>query len=156
SSEAPTLTHNTAPGKKSATSTPTNKPVLTATSTTPVSTPTQRSTPNPKDKRKTFTFVESQPVLVGSFAAGQFINRSINSNGLQIELYALPGSEGRLEEFGKEISQIFNFYTTKFGAYNFGNRFVVAEVDDDTLQTYSTAGTNFLAHKVLTTDRDLP
>ena len=156
SSEAPTLTHTTAPAKKSATSTSASKPVPVATNSAPVSTTAQRSAPNPKDKRKTFTFVESQPVLVGSFAAGQFINRSINANGLQVDLYALPGSEGRLEEFGKEIAQIFNFYNTKFGQYNFGNRFVVAEVDDDTLQTYSTAGINFLAHKVLTTDRDLP
>jgi tetratricopeptide (TPR) repeat protein len=147
SPEAPT----TAPAKKSAA----NKPIPVATtSAAPLNART--SVPNPKDKRKTFTFVESQPVLVGSFAAGQFINRSINANGLQVDLYALPGSEGRLEEFGKEIAQIFNFYNTKFGGYNYGNRFVVAEVDDDTLQTYSTAGINFLAHKILTTEKDLP
>ena len=151
SPEAPT----TAPAKKSAASSATNKPIPVAT--TSAAPPTAgHSAPNPKDKRKTFTFVESQPVLVGSFAAGQFINRSINANGLQVDLYALPGSEGRLEEFGKEIAQIFNFYNTKFGGYNYGNRFVVAEVDDDTLQTYSTAGINFLAHKILTTEKDLP
>ncbi len=160
-SETPTLmqspSRNPAPAKKSATATPTvSKPIPIATTSAPTAPPTQRPAPNPKDKRKTFTFVEAQPVLVGSFAAGQFINRSINANGLQVDLYALPGSEGRLEEFGKEISQIFNLYTTKFGQYNFGNRFVVAEVDDDTLQTYSAAGINFLAHKVLTTDRDVP
>ena len=45
-------------------------------------------TPAPtKDGRKTFTFVETQPVLPGSFAAGQFINRTINSAGLQVDLF---------------------------------------------------------------------
>src|ERR1044071_122351 len=51
-----------------------------------------------KDGRKTFTFVETQPVLPGSFAAGQFISKTITSAGLQGELNVLPGSEGRLQE----------------------------------------------------------
>src|SRR5689334_21646555 len=34
-----------------------------------------------KDGRKTFTFVETQPVLPGFFAAGQFILKTINSTG---------------------------------------------------------------------------
>jgi aminopeptidase N len=112
--------------------------------------------PGPNDKRKTFTFVETQPALIGSFAAGQFITRTINSGGLQIDLYALPGSESRLEEYGKEVAQILSVYNSKFGPYAFGNRFVVAEVDDETLSTYSGPGITFLAHKLIATDRDLP
>ena len=38
-----------------------------------------------KDGRPTFTFVETQPTLPGSFAAGQFITKTINSGGLQID-----------------------------------------------------------------------
>jgi aminopeptidase N len=109
-----------------------------------------------KDKRKTYIFVETQPVLIGSFAAGQFISRTINSGGMQIDLYAYPGSEGRLEDYGKEVAQIFQVYNSKFGQYGFGNRFVVAEVDDDTLETYSGPGIAFLSHKMISTDRDLP
>jgi tetratricopeptide (TPR) repeat protein len=112
--------------------------------------------PNANDKRKTYTFVETQPALVGSFAAGQFITRTINSGGMQVDLYALPGSEGRLEEYGKEISQILQVYNAKFGQYAFGNRFVIAEVDDETLNTYSGPGVAFLAHKMISTDRELP
>jgi aminopeptidase N len=68
-------------------------------SSTPVAPVTQ------KDK-KVFTFVATQPVLPGSFAAGQFITRTINSGGVQVDLFVLPGSEGRLEELGKETAQI--------------------------------------------------
>lgn len=110
----------------------------------------------PNDKRKTFTFVETQPALVGSFAAGQFITRTINSGGMQVDLYALPGSEGRLEEYGKEAAQVLQVYNTKFGQYAFGNRFVIAEVDDETLNTYSGPGVAFLSHKMIATDRDIP
>lgn len=111
---------------------------------------------NPKDKRKTYTFVETQPVLTGSFAAGQFITRTINSNGMQVDLYAYPGSESRLEEYGQEVAQILQVYNNKFGQYDFGNRFVVAEVDDETLGTYSGPGVAFLAHKNIASERELP
>ena len=109
-----------------------------------------------KDGRKTFTFVETQPVLPGSFAAGQFINRTITSAGLQVDLFVLPGSESRLNEFGQEIAQILQFYNTRFGPYHYAPRYVIAEVDDETLDTYSAAGIGFLAHRMLVSERELP
>lgn len=111
---------------------------------------------DPNDKRRTFTFVESQPALTGSFAAGQFITRSVNTGGIQVELFALPGGEGRLEEFGTEAAQIFQTYNAKFGPYAFGNRYVIAEVDDETLETYSASGALFLSNKILANDREIP
>ncbi|HEX8090128.1 MAG TPA: M1 family aminopeptidase, partial [Blastocatellia bacterium] len=109
-----------------------------------------------KDGRSTFTFVETQPVLPGSFAAGQFITRTINSAGMQIDLYVLPGSEARVQEFGQEIAQILQFYNTRFGQYALGSRYVMAEVDDETLEAYSGAGIAFLTHKTLVSDKPLP
>ena len=109
-----------------------------------------------KDGRKTFNFVERQPVLPGSFAAGQFINRTIRSGGIDIDLNVLPGSDAHLEEFGKELAQIVQYYNTKFGPYAFGTRYVVAEIDDETLDTYSGPGITFLSHKMLVADRSVP
>lgn len=109
-----------------------------------------------KDGRSTFTFVETQPVLPGSFAAGQFITRTINSGGMQIDIYVLPGSEARAQEFGQEVAQILQYYNTRFGQYALGNRYVVAQVDDETLDTYSGSGIAFLPHKMLASDKPLP
>jgi aminopeptidase N len=109
-----------------------------------------------KDGRMTFTFVETQPVLPGSFAAGQFITRTINSAGMQVDLYVLPGSEARIQEFGQEIAQILQFYNTRLGQYALGSRFVLAEVDDDTLESYSGAGIAFLGHKTLVSEKAIP
>ncbi len=109
-----------------------------------------------KDGRKTFTFVETQPVLPGSFAAGQFITKTINTGGMQLDLAVLPGSEGRLQEFGQEIAQIVQFYNGRFGPFLLGTRFVVAEIDDDTLDYYSGAGIAFIAHKTLVSDKPIP
>src|SRR5713226_4779783 len=109
-----------------------------------------------RDNRKTFTFVETQPVLPGSFAAGQFITRTISSGGMQLDLAVLPGSEARLQEFGQEIAQILQFYNDRFGQYMLGTRYVVTEVDDETLDYYSGSGIVFIAHKTLTSDKPLP
>lgn len=109
-----------------------------------------------KDGRRSFTFVETQPVLPGSFAAGQFITKTINTGGMQLDINVLPGSESRLQEFGQEIAQILQFYNNRFGPYQLGSRFVVAEVDDETLDYYSGAGIAFIAHKTLTSDKPLP
>ena len=113
------------------------------------------ATPN-KDGRKSFRFVETQPVLPGSFAAGQFITKTINSGGMQLDLAVLPGSEAHLQEFGQEIAQIVQFYNTKFGPMMLGSRFVVAEIDDDTLDYYAGAGIELISHKNLVNDKVLP
>jgi aminopeptidase N len=109
-----------------------------------------------KDGRRSFTFVETQPTLPGSFGAGQFITKTINMAGMQLDINVLPGSEGRLQEFGQEVAQILQFYNTRFGPYMLGSRFVVAEADDETLDYYSGAGIAFIAHKTLTSDKPLP
>jgi aminopeptidase N len=109
-----------------------------------------------KDGRKTFTFVETQPVLPGSFAAGQFITKTINASGMQLDLAVLPGSEGRIQEFGQEIAQIIQFYNSKFGPFMLGSRFVVAEIDDETLDYYAGAGIAFIPHRTLVSDKLLP
>ncbi|HEY9233207.1 MAG TPA: M1 family aminopeptidase, partial [Blastocatellia bacterium] len=40
--------------------------------------------------------------------------------------------------------------------YAYGNRYVVAQVDDETLDTYSAAGITFLPHKSLASEKSLP
>lgn len=109
-----------------------------------------------KDGRKSFSFVETQPVLPGSFAAGQFITKTINSSGMQLDISVLPGSEARLQEFGQEIAQIVQFYNSRFGPFLLGSRFVIAEIDDETLEYYSGAGIGFIPHRTLISDKPLP
>jgi aminopeptidase N len=106
--------------------------------------------------KKVFKFVETKPVLVGSFAAGQFINRKLRSGGIDVDVNVLPGSDNRIEEFAKEIALIMQFYSSKFAPYPFGDKLEVAEVDNETLETYTGTGILFLSHRLLVSERDLP
>ena len=112
--------------------------------------------PSPKEGATRFHFVHRQPVLVGNFAAGQYINRNLRFGNYEIQFYAKPGSEGRINSYAELMGQVLEFYSKQYGTPLFGNRLVVAQVDDESLDTYSGPGIVFLASKLFDSSRPLP
>ena len=88
-------------------------------------------------------------MLIGNFAAGQYINRNLRFGNYEIQFYAKPGSEGRINGYAELMGQVLEFYSKQYGAPLFGTRLVVAQVDDDSLDTYSGPGIIFLASKIV-------
>jgi tetratricopeptide (TPR) repeat protein len=111
---------------------------------------------SPKDGATRFHFVHRQPVLIGNFAAGQYINRNLRFGKYEIQFYAKPGSEGRINGYAEMMGQVLEFYSKQYGAPIFGTRLVVAQVDDDSLDTYSGPGIIFLAAKLFDSSRPVP
>lgn len=111
---------------------------------------------SPKDGATRFRFVHRQPVLIGDFAAGQYINRNLRFGNYEIQFYAKPGSEGRINGYAEMMGQVLEFYSKRYGAPIFGTRLVVAQVDDDSLDTYSGSGIIFLASKLFDSSRPMP
>jgi len=96
-----------------------------------------------------YSFINKNPRLPGTFAASRYITRTIKSGAMEIEFFVKPGSESVIDSFGAEAAQIFAFYNSKFGPYAFGNRYLIAEVDNETLPTYTMAGTTLVAQRLL-------
>lgn len=111
---------------------------------------------SPKDGATRFHFVHRQPELIGNFAAGQYINRNLRFGNYEIQFYAKPGSEGRINGYAEMMGQVLEFYSKQYGAPIFGTRLVVAQVDDDSLDTYSGPGIIFLAAKLFDSARPVP
>src|ERR1044072_4239907 len=109
-----------------------------------------------KDGATRFHFVHRQPVLIGNFAAGQYINRNLRFGKYEIQFYAKPGSESRINGYAELMGQVLEFYTKYYGNPLFGTRLVVAQTDDDTLDTYSGPGMLFLASKMFNSNRPMP
>jgi len=109
-----------------------------------------------KDGATRFHFVHRQPVLIGNFAAGQYINRNLHFGNYEIQFYAKPGSEGRINSYAEMMGQVLEFYSKQYGAPIFGARLVVAQVDDESLDSYSGPGIIFLASKLFDSSRSLP
>ena len=111
---------------------------------------------SPKDGATRFHFVHRQPELIGNFAAGQYINRNLRFGNYELQFYAKPGSEGRINGYAEMMGQVLEFYSKQYGAPSFGTRLVVAQVDDDSLDTYSGSGIIFLASKLFDSSRPVP
>ena len=109
-----------------------------------------------KDGTVRYRFVHRQPVLIGNFAAGQYINRDLRFGNYHIQFFAKPGSEGRINSYAELMGQVLEFYSKQYGAPLFGNRLVVVQVDDDSLDTYSGAGIIFLASRLFDSSRPMP
>jgi tetratricopeptide (TPR) repeat protein len=112
--------------------------------------------PSPKDGSTRFHFVHRQPELIGNFAAGQYINRNLRFGRYEIQFYAKPGSEGRIDGYAEMMGQVLEFYSKQYGAPLFGSRLVIVQVDDDSLDTYSGSGIIFLASKLFDSSRPMP
>src|SRR5258705_2928854 len=57
--------------------------------------------PVPKDGVVRYRFVHRQPVLIGNFAAGQYINKNLRFGNYDLRLYAMPGNEKRIDAFAE-------------------------------------------------------
>jgi aminopeptidase N len=112
--------------------------------------------PDPKLGAVRYKFVHRNPVLIGNFAAGQYINKNLRYQGYDLQLYAMPGSEKRLETFAELTGRVLEFYSKQYGKPLFGNRLVVVQIDDESLDAYSGPGMIFLSTKMFDPSRPVP
>jgi aminopeptidase N len=112
--------------------------------------------PSPKEGAIRYRFVHRQPVLIGNFAAGQYINKNLTFGNYQLQLYALPGSEKRIDAFAELTGRVLEFYTKSYGKPLFGNRLVIVQIDDESVDTYSGPGMVFLSAKMFDPTRPVP
>ena len=112
--------------------------------------------PAPKEGAVRYRFVHRQPVLIGNFAAGQYINKNLTFGKYQLQLYAMPGSEKRIDAFAELTGRVLEFYSKQYGAPLFGNKLVIVQIDDESLDAYSGPGIVYLSSKMFDTSRPLP
>jgi aminopeptidase N len=113
-------------------------------------------TPTGKDGNTRFRFVHKQPALIGNIAAGQYITRSLRFGGYELQFFVKPGSENRLDRYGELMGNALQAYTQAYGNPTFGTRIAIAQIDDESLDTYSGLGMVFLAAKMFDPSRPVP
>jgi aminopeptidase N len=103
-----------------------------------------------------YHFVHTQPALIGNIAAGPYIIKSLRFGNYEIQFYALPGSENRINSYGELMGKALEVYTERYGAPSFGTRLIVAQTDDFSLEAYAAPGMMFLASKLFDPSRPVP
>jgi tetratricopeptide (TPR) repeat protein len=116
--------------------------------------PVPSTDPKTKEEFTTFAFTCSKPVLPGSLAAAKYILRTSNRGGFTVDFYVKAGDEKWADHAIDVISKHLEYYSSKFGRYAFGNRLVIAETDEETLDTYSGPGVIFISPRALTSGID--
>ncbi len=102
-----------------------------------------------------FHFVESRPALIGNFAYGKFTTRSMRSGDYDIQFYTKPGHDQIMAEFGETIGKALEYYTKKFGPAAMGKKLVIAQIDDESLDFYSSLGMLFISDRQFDQLRDV-
>jgi aminopeptidase N len=111
-------------------------------------------TPQPDKNGVTrFRFVSKQPVLVGNFVAGQYVAKTLRMGRYELQFFVKPGSESRITNYGELMGHALEFYTNAYGNAAFGTRLIIAQTDDETMETYSGPGMLFLASKLFDSTR---
>ncbi len=116
----------------------------------PAAKPAQPAAPpaNRDANVQTLTIAETTPVFPGSIAAAPYLVVPVlSSTSTSVEVFALPGSERAAEQIAEEASEILDFYGRTFGPYAFGKRFVIAQIDDQSLPSLNGAGVLMLSNE---------
>ncbi len=114
----------------------------------------QPTTGIPTGNKTAYTFISTKPILPGNYVAAQYIAKPYNFGGLTVDVYAKVGDEKWADRVADVVGKHLEYYSSKFGAYAYGNRLVVAETDDETLEAYSGAGILFLSTKAFATGNE--
>jgi tetratricopeptide (TPR) repeat protein len=110
--------------------------------------------PKTKEEFSSYTFTSLKPNLPGNFAAAKYIVRSTNFSGFAVDFYVKAGDEKWADHASQVIGKHLEYYSSKFGRYAYGNKLIVAETDEETLETYSGSGIMFVSPRALTSGID--
>jgi tetratricopeptide (TPR) repeat protein len=102
-----------------------------------------------------YRFVQSKPALVGNLAYGKYATRTLNIGGYELQFFTKPGSDQQVIGYGETLGKALEYYTTKFGEPAMGKRLIVVQIDDESLDYYSSQGMLFIADRHFTQAREI-
>ena len=92
-----------------------------------------------------YRFVQSKPGLVGNFSYGKFVNKTLRFGEYELQFFTRPGNDAAVAAYGETLGNALEFYTKKYGAADMGKRLIVTQIDDESLDFYSSQGMLFIS-----------
>lgn len=102
-----------------------------------------------------FRFTQMKPGLVGNFAYGKFATRSLKMGDYELQFNTKPGFDNLVQDYGETLGKALEFYTKKFGNADFGKKLIVAQIDDESLDFYSSMGMLFVSSRQFESGREI-
>ena len=102
-----------------------------------------------------YRFVQSKPALIGNLAYGKYMQKNLNIGGYELQFFTRPGSDQLVIGYGETLGKALEFYTKKFGDADFGKKLIIVQIDDESLDFYSSQGMLFIADRQFEQARDI-
>ena len=102
-----------------------------------------------------FRFVQTRPALVGNFAYGKYIAKTLRMGEFELQFYSRVGQDNRVPGYAETLGNALADYTKRFGASDAGKRLLVAQIDDESLDFYSSLGMLFIASRQFEEGREI-
>ncbi|HKP71119.1 MAG TPA: M1 family aminopeptidase [Pyrinomonadaceae bacterium] len=100
-----------------------------------------------------FRFTQSG--LVGNLAYGKYTLRSPNIGGYSLQFFSRPGTDQQVISYAETLGKALEFYTKKWGEPASGKQLIVVQIDDESLEYYSSTGMLFIADRQFEQARDI-
>jgi len=94
-----------------------------------------------------YRFVQSKPGLVGNFSFGKFATKSLRFGEYELQFFTQPGNDVLIANYGETLGKALEFYTRKYGPAEMGKRLIVTQIDDESLDFYSSLGMLFISNR---------
>jgi len=101
-----------------------------------------------------YRFVQNKPALVGNFAYDKYTTRSLRFGDYELQFYTKAANDQLVSQYAETLGKALDFYTKKYGAPNGGKKLIVAQIDDDSLEYYTSQGMIFMASRLFDESRD--
>lgn len=102
-----------------------------------------------------FRFVQSKPGLPGNFAYGRFAPRTMRVKDIELQFYAKPGSDAQITSYGETLGKALDDYSKRFGLADSGKKLIVVQIDDESLDFYSSLGMLFIGNRQFEEGREI-
>lgn len=100
-----------------------------------------------------FRFTQTKPGLVGNFAYGKYAQRTLRIGEYELQFNTRPGFDTLVQDYGETLGKALEYYTKKFGNADFGKKLIVAQIDDESLDFYSSMGMLFVSSREFEQER---
>jgi len=102
-----------------------------------------------------YHFVQSRPGLVGNIAYNKNVSRTLKFGDYELVFLTRPGSDQRVTSYGETLGKALDNYTKRFGPADFGKKLEIVEIDDESLDFYSSTGMLFISDRSFEEQRDI-
>lgn len=102
-----------------------------------------------------YRYVQSRPSLVGNFAYGKYQSKTLRFGEYELQFFTRSGNNELISRYGETLGSALQFYSKNFGSADTAKKLNVIQIDDDSLDFYSSQGMLFIANRQFEEGRDV-